>query len=259
MDNINTKEIGISTLRSLFAAVPFAGQILNEVAFEYRGRIKQERVNRFIELLSDYFIVDRDTNLENLKSEDFGDLFESVIQRVSKTKSLEKHKQLRNVLVNKIENPLSDISDYETYLDLITGLSEYEIKILSNHQKFDHSYETEKEEINDLKSRTSSISVEVEQHLHLRSKGLDSDYNLLLSKQNRINRQIVTKLENLGSLDEVRRPDYYGLSDYKFMYYKQSLSSRGLLVDSGIGTKPFELMSITEFGKEFINFTLNTY
>lgn len=45
---LQTKEYGISTLKGMIGAIPFAGTFLNEVAFEARSRIKQERVNRFV-------------------------------------------------------------------------------------------------------------------------------------------------------------------------------------------------------------------
>ena len=74
----NSDEVGSfleSTLKSGFSAIPFVGGLLNEVVFEYSGRIKQERLNRFVELLQEYFHEKRDLeiNVEDLKTEDFHD------------------------------------------------------------------------------------------------------------------------------------------------------------------------------------------
>ena len=41
------KELMISAVRSALGAVPFAGQALNEVFFEYRGRIKHHILDIF--------------------------------------------------------------------------------------------------------------------------------------------------------------------------------------------------------------------
>lgn len=86
MDNLEKKEIGVSLTKALFSNIPYVGQILSEVFFEYRGRIKQERLNKFTVLLSDYFSQNCDFNIKNIQSEDFGDLLESVIKRVIQTK-----------------------------------------------------------------------------------------------------------------------------------------------------------------------------
>lgn len=50
---------------------------------------------------------------------------------------------------------------------------------------------------------------------------------------------------------------FYGISEDEFLYCKQSLYSKALLVDSGIGgigVRPFQIMSITQFGLKFIGF-----
>ena len=62
------------------------------------------------------------------------------------------------------------------------------------------------------------------------------------------------------SLEERRMAEYYGISKAEFLYYKQSLASKALLIDWGVGAldvRPFEIMNITRFGEDFINFILN--
>ena len=78
---LKQKEYGISTLKGLIGAIPFAGTLLNEVAFEARSRIKQERVNKFIEEFSDYMSsYSPHESYENLiDSEKIGDIFEEII------------------------------------------------------------------------------------------------------------------------------------------------------------------------------------
>ncbi len=78
--------------------------------------------------------------MENLKTEEFSDLFEAVLRRVTQTKSKEKHKRFRDVLIHHIKNPDPDIDNSETYLDAITSLNEMSINILKEHQQFDNAY-----------------------------------------------------------------------------------------------------------------------
>ncbi|MDR6761899.1 hypothetical protein J2Y38_002108 [Flavobacterium sp. 2755] len=56
---MDKKEILTSTAKSLFSLIPYAGTALTELVFDYNGRIKQNRLNKFIEILSDGFINPR--------------------------------------------------------------------------------------------------------------------------------------------------------------------------------------------------------
>ena len=69
------KEGGISTLKGLIGAIPFAGTAINEAVFEARSRIKQNRINTFIENFGEYLnqFKEEDLNLEQIKNDDFGD------------------------------------------------------------------------------------------------------------------------------------------------------------------------------------------
>ena len=86
------KEIGVSAIKVAIGAIPFAGTALNEVIFEGRGRLKQERINNFILMLQDYMenLSESDIDFNYMKSEEFSDIIESVLIRVSNTRSLEK-------------------------------------------------------------------------------------------------------------------------------------------------------------------------
>jgi hypothetical protein len=222
MDNINAKEVGVSTLKSLFGAVPYVGQVFNEVLFDYRSRVKQNRLNSFTELLSDFFKADREIDLDALKSEDFLDLFESVIGGVLQTKSIEKHRRFRDVLANQIVNPNRSYENSGTYLDLITSMGEMEIHILNHHCVFDE----------ELYLRAANVS-----------GAMVESYN-----------------KEVAELNKRRKADFYGITTGEFLFYKQTLSNRALMLDRGIGgidTKPYELMGITEFGKNFLKFIIS--
>ena len=76
MTKIDKKEIIVSTAKSIFGIVPFGGAALNELFFEYNGRIKQSRLNNFVEILAESFTEDSNIDLDNIKTEDFNDLFD---------------------------------------------------------------------------------------------------------------------------------------------------------------------------------------
>ena len=68
---MDKKEITVSVLKSIFGVIPYGGNALDELFFEYNGRIKQNRLNRFVEILADNFTKDTVINIENIKTEDF--------------------------------------------------------------------------------------------------------------------------------------------------------------------------------------------
>ncbi len=259
MTDLNYKEIGISAIRSAFSAVPFAGQLLNEVAFEYRGRIKQNRLNKFTELLTDFFSQNQAIDLENLKTEDFSDLLESVLQRVVRTKSVEKMNRFKDILITKIQNPNIETDNAEIYLDLVYSLNEDEINILNNHQVFDKHFDKDKETLDGLEHDLLLSKDSLEQEAKTKEKGYVNNYDRVAQDIQELQQTINDRKLKLKALQQFREPKFYALTSDQFLYYKQSLYSKGLLIDSGIGAigvRPFQVMSITEFGKEFISFVI---
>jgi len=251
MKNIDTKEIIISSTKSIFGMIPSVGTALNELFFDYNGRIKQKRLNHFVKILREYYSQNIDVNIENIKTEDFNDLFESVLKRVVTTKSTLKLKRFRDILIKELSNPTTETELIDIYLDLITSLSEEEILILNNHKYFNKAYDLELDNLRYLKERFEKImeNKKKETIIFERSKYEDDFLKLKSSIE-----EIESKHK---SFEKYRSANYYNLNENKFFFFKQRLYSKGLLYDigiGGIGTKPFAYMNITEFGIEFIKF-----
>ena len=130
MKKIDRKEIIISTAKSIFGIVPFGGAALDELFFEYNGRLKQNRLNRFVELLAENFTDESEIKIDNIKSEDFSDLFEAVLRRVVQTKSELKLVRFKDILIKELNSPSQHYELIDHYLDLISSLTEEEISIL---------------------------------------------------------------------------------------------------------------------------------
>lgn len=254
-----TKEVTVSTVKSLFGAVPYVGQLLNEVAFDYRSRIKQNRLNQFTVLLSEYFERAGGVNTENIKNEEFSDLFESVLRRVTQTKSEKKHKRFRDILINQIENSNHSIDNSETYLDLISSLNEIEIEILKAHVVFDETYYVKDTEFNAAQNKLVQKEELLKKEIDINKKGHANNSSKVESEVVELKSFINTRSEELRHLQKFRQADYYNISKNDFLYYKQMLYAKGLLIDVGIGaieTAPFQSMAITEFGKKFIEYII---
>lgn len=250
-------EAAISMAKSAFSAIPFAGGALNEIIFDYRSRLKQNRLNSFVELLSAFFTSHPDIDPEQLTTEEFSDLFESVIRRVVQTRSKEKHLRFRDILARQILYPASEIESAEICLDLISTLDETAILILQEHQVWGSHYmavnpkrqvlldklKVDGEQFNELKKDFSANQVQIGK--------LETRIKKNQAKVEAYNTRLLR-------LQKFRGADFFGLADAEYLYYKQTLYAKGLLIDKGIGThggnKTFHYMWLTEFGERFLDF-----
>lgn len=253
MKSEDSKEILTSVAKSLFSTIPYAGTALTELVFDYNGRLKQNRLNKFIEILAESFTKNSNINLDNIKTEHFNDLFEAVIKRVVTTKSESKLRRFKDILINELINP-SESDTVDIYLDLINNLSDNEILILHHHRHFAKSY------IKEIARRD-----ELREELNKAIENKKRESNIMdISSSSRNNdtiRSIETEIrvikEKHDKLKEFRSPAFYDLDENKYFFYIQRLYSQGLLIDIGIGrigTEPFYIMSITEFGINFLKF-----
>jgi hypothetical protein len=95
---MKNKALVESGAKIFFSLIQYRGQLLSETFFDYRSRVKQDRLNSFIESLVQYLEnINGGVTVELQQSEDFGDLFESIVKRVIQTSSKEKAVRFRNV------------------------------------------------------------------------------------------------------------------------------------------------------------------
>ncbi len=253
----NESEIKSSVIRTLLNSVqiPVLSPILNEF-FDFRSKLKQNRLNQFIELLENFFSNHRGVNLENFQTAEFSDLFESVLKRVVQTQSIEKYKRFKNILVNQLNQPIQNIDDSEIYLDLISSLSEIEIKLLYEYNEFLKSQKPKVEarkfqidKLNILRTQLSSMPKENE-------KG--KSFLDLQTEISDIEADVAKIQKDINFTTYIHTHDYFGISKDQFLFYKQRLFSRALLVDIGhlTGSRPFTRMEITQFGIQFVNYII---
>jgi hypothetical protein len=252
---MNKKEITVSAIKTIFGVIPYAGSALDELFFEYNGRIKQNRLNRFVEILAENFTKNSGINLDNIKTEDFNDLFESVLRRVVQTKSELKLIRFKDILIKELNSPSENVELIDHYLDLISNLTEEEITILFNHRFFTTEYEEEIDEMNLLKDNLTSLERQMQDETIIFNE------SKFKKPRDEVKLKYETKRNYILSFSKYKTADFYKLSENKFMFFKQRLFSKGLLIDNPknrIGNMPFGHMGITEFGIEFIDFIKNS-
>jgi hypothetical protein len=233
-------------LKQILNLFPVAGPILNDIFFEYRNNVKQERLNHFVSLLEDAFNK-YDIKVEKLKSEEMLDLLEQSIKKVSNTRSANKRVAFKNILLKGI-NGLNNINDCEIFNELLDDLKEKQLHILVEHQKYLSDGQPLLFKLNDLNNQFRNnqpgqtyIYTEIETHV-FREK-LKHDI------------QIVKEL--LEEYKEVCNHSLFQLEQNQYQYFLRDLLAKGLLIDQGIGTydpTPLQYMSITAFGVRFLDF-----
>ncbi len=251
MKKLDKKELINSAAKSVFSLIPYAGTAITELVFEYNGRIKQNRLNKFVEILSESFLENSDLKLENIQTENFNDLFEAIIKRVFTTKSELKLKRFKDILIRELKTPTEQTEFIDIYLDLITNLSEEELIILFEHRHFDKTFAKEIARRDEVRDQLNTAIENRKRETIIIGQSKYTNQILVLENERKEIREKHEKLERF------RKFENYGLSEEKYQFYIQRLYSQGLLIDSGIGRigmEPFHMMSITEFGIEFINF-----
>ncbi len=106
---------------------------VTDTFFGYRTGVKMERLNRFVEEFEKYVrsMGSCEVDQKYLKSEEFGDIFESILRRVVNTASEEKVHRFKKILLNEATRPYE--SDFkETFLDIAFRINEDQIQILKH-------------------------------------------------------------------------------------------------------------------------------
>lgn len=253
------KEVLTSITKSILGAIPYAGTGFNEAFFEYRNRIKQERANSFVKELFNYMdsISQNELFIDQVKQEEFGDIFESIIKRVSLTRSAEKRERFKMILAGEIINPSN--SDFiENYLDLIEKLNETQIRILINHKKLiSEKYDDRLKTKQSLKKKREKLQDELNENKNLQLKGYASNVTRVEHMIGQTDRKLAEIERIIKDLNRYKSCDFYNISAGEYIFFVQDLVAKSLLIDAGIGgigTKPYEVLSITEYAQRFLEY-----
>lgn len=123
-----------SVVRSLLGAIPSIGTALNEAIFDLRARLKQERLEKFVEYLADSLqTLETDKiDVTYIQSAEFVDFLENVLIRAAKVRAEEKRRKLAAVLAGRLQHAEGTPFD-DRFLDLLISLSDTQVRILAEH------------------------------------------------------------------------------------------------------------------------------
>ncbi len=256
LKKIEKKDLLTIGLKSVLGNIPFAGSFFNEVV-DFIPNIKQKRLNKFTELLIEYFEKNQKESFDNLKTENFADIFQSTLALVLKTQSERKIGYFKDILIKEIELPSSNIHRVEIYLNLISTLSEQEILILSEFRVFNKDYEIKQQNFYNVKNEYTRVRTTSDKTIKYIGRGK------MVETFKEAKNYIEINEKYFENLNLIQNHKYHNLLKRDFLFYKQSLFSKGLLVEENQGlvfggVEPFSKMLITEFGEDFINFIVQS-
>jgi hypothetical protein len=253
------KQSGVGALKAAIGAIPIIGSALNETFFEIRGRVKQERINSFVEELGAFMSELKDVQLDihQITREDFSDFFEAVIRSVANNRSEKKKEVYKYLLVNQLENPVP-IDYAELYNDIIGSLYEKQIPLLlafshsevSTHIEFQRDLSNRIQHKNDIERE---IKRPYKYHDDEGETNEESDLPILKYEISKLDKEIESNKDRIKT-KYYPTPEEFGIENYEFYYLVQDLVNKGLLMDMSYltGSEPCTLTNITEIGLDLI-------
>lgn len=217
--------------------------------FNYYGKIKQERLNLFLEKFKEYLesCSESEISEEFLKSEDFQGLFESIIKKVVETKSESKRETFRKILINSIEaEKISDFS--ETFLNLTSQLQEKQIEILNIYHDTIVEYNRMSKEIYEFNEQNTQI---LDRNALDIIKGIPSDTRQVIEMRNKMLEKRKVEVSSLNN------HDCFDMGKFEFDFYLQDLASKCLMRDvrgDGMGDNESPNYNITLLGENYLKF-----
>lgn len=251
-------------LRSGLGAVPWIGTALNEALFEHRSRVKQDRLNKLIELLFEYLSTQSeiDFKIDELDKEALGDVLESVVRKAVETGSEQKLKHLRNVLIGHIKANTPDVDLTQTYLELTSNLSDVQIKILENFalnkskideqtskiKSLEESFQKAKQKVYEYKKKAEAGTITLNESI----AGAKKEETSILADKIRADNK-------LKEFERYKYPNYYSIDAGEFIYYQRDLISKGLLFETfttqmGSSSSENSDKEITPFGEKYVQY-----
>ncbi len=257
MKNEDVKDGALTAFKALVEAIPVIGGSIN-IFLDHRSKIRQERINRFINILSDYF--EKESHLfidpNYITTEEFGDVFESVLRRIVTTNSQTKLNRFKNILIADV---ISDFKiDYiETFLDLTNSLNDKQIEILLVFSRIPSSIEGYYEQIPQIEREIDSLKVALENERKILNKGYANDFSRISESILRKTEVLAKQNKSIAEVVKLRKCEYFDLQESELCILTQDLVGKSLLVDIGLpilGIRPFQVLAITDFGKSYLEF-----
>ena len=258
------KEILHLSLRQILDSFPVIGPILNNIFFEFRSRVKQDRLNKFIESLEQE-LAEIDIDPKKLQTEENLDLFESIFKKVAETRNEKKRNGLKNILVKGIKQQ-EQIEYCEIFAELLMSVHPKELELLAAHQPYSIEgkgalaciHELKAEQTRMTRVRQAEVRGTLDSSLQKLVKEDIKKFGHHPGRTGKIAGDEMLEAEAvLAAYKENCTPEKFNMTNDEMKFFLQNLLSKGLLRDDGvgaIGTGPVEIMAVSNLGLKFLDF-----
>ena len=227
--------------------------------FEARSRIKQERVNSFVEEFGK-FIGDKGSDqfdLQKLDAEHIGDVLEEIIISVSKTTSYHKRKVFKKILLKQLNSQEIDTDDSLRFINITQELTKAQLEILEAFNSLSDNLLKYKVQIIELEKEKQDIEQKINDR-YVRSEGNDKTLWKLEERRKKIPRLIKKRRTALqtGKINPNSHKSF-GLKREDYITEIHDLIAKGLLFDFALRTQlidPFVHFGITSLGRSYMNY-----
>jgi len=253
------KEYLQSTIKGAIGAIPFAGTLLNEVMFEARSRVKQERVNNFVNELSSYLanLKEGDLKLEDLNQEEIGDILEDVFISVSKTSAKHKYDSFKKIIRKQLDPVKSNSDEVLRFVSITNSINAFQFQILTFFSSMSDKVLKYPIDILEIERELPLVEQEIMHDKKRYNKGLSNNLAMQQSFLKDKQRSINSKRKALSENIRVNDHSVYGLTLEEFIVEMQDLIGKGLIFDQAINTnivKPYSYFGLTKLGRKYIEY-----
>lgn len=250
---------GLEQFQKMVLGFMPAGHVI-EGFLNYRDGLKQKRILDFSESLKSIFERELGKKLDtyNFETEDFVDVFDSVISQIQNTRSNKKLNGFQAILVNNIRGK-SDL--VQTFIDLISRLNDMEIDILNKYNRTEDSRKEIVEEIYHLHNLLKEKKVHT---LNLKDKANQGTIKPSesiaagIKDERSVEAKLIRKKNHYKESYENMNGNSFGVSLGEYEYYSNNLMSYGLIrsikVDPCEDGNELDFILVSDFGKDFLNF-----
>jgi hypothetical protein len=257
-------EQGLYTLDQLVkAALVFIpnGQLIDSF-IHFNSGLKQERILGFVEDIKKVFETGLGKSLDNynFETEDFVDLFDSIMRKVQYTKSKQKLEVFKGIFVNAIVTGSYDLT--QVYIDLTSNLHEKQIDILLSFINTNDSRKNKAMQIKQLSQESEEKEV-YKKHLEELARNGTIKPNQSIAKAHQDEIRILAKLTEVRKeherIVESINPQKFGLEDSEYNYFVRDLLSKGLLIENtyvSFASTVVESIDATDFAIAYHKFVV---
>ncbi|MBW2938107.1 hypothetical protein KXJ69_08310 [Aureisphaera sp. CAU 1614] len=259
---LQNKEYSISTLKGVIGAIPFAGTLVNELLFDARSRIKQERVNEFIikfsELIDEH--TEEDFSLLNLNNEQLSDILEEIIISVSKTSAEHKKEIFKKILLNQLKSSEVDTDDTLRFVNITNEINNRQFEILKSFHSLSDKVLKYKVQILELKDEARQLNARL---VDLKNEYVGSkETSEKIEKRLKDIPKLIKRREMALTQNNVNPNTHstFNISRELYITEMHDLIAKGLLFDFAIRTnlvQPFVHFGITQLGRSYMKYIID--